>query len=163
MTEFPLVEYDAGEERWVALHHPFTSPRPEDVERLEEEPAAVRARAYDVVLNGAELGGGSIRIHDRRLQQRVFALLGMDADEAAARFGHLLDALRYGAPPHGGIALGLDRMVMMMTGAGSLRDVIAFPKTTSAACLMTDAPGPVDAGQLAELGLSLTGEAGEES
>lgn len=163
VTDFPLVEYDAGEERWVALHHPFTSPRSEDVERLEEEPAAVRARAYDVVLNGAELGGGSIRIHDRDLQQRVFALLGMDAEEAAARFGHLLDALRYGAPPHGGIALGLDRMVMMMTGASSLRDVIAFPKTTSAACLMTDAPGPVDAGQLAELGLSVTGEAGEES
>jgi aspartyl-tRNA synthetase len=152
VTEFPLVEWDGT--RWQAVNHPFTSPDPRDLERWESAPGTMRARAYDVVLDGFELGGGSIRIHDAALQQRAFDLLGIAPAEARERFGFLLDALRFGAPPHGGIALGLDRIVMLMAGAASLRDVIAFPKTTSASCLMTDAPGPVDARQLAELGLA---------
>jgi len=156
VTEFPLVEWDAAEERWNSCNHPFTAPLTEDLGRLDTSPGSVRARAYDVVLNGVELGGGSIRIHDSDLQRRVFHLLGMSDEEARSRFGFLLDALRYGAPPHGGIALGLDRLVMLMAGATSLRDVIAFPKTTSATCLMTNAPSSVDRRQLAELGISLT-------
>ncbi|HSM51968.1 MAG TPA: aspartate--tRNA ligase, partial [Thermoanaerobaculia bacterium] len=138
--EFPLLERDAEAGRWAAMHHPFTSPDPRDLAWLESDPGRVRARAYDVVLNGTELGGGSIRIHEREVQERVFRLLGIEAAEARERFGFLLDALRLGAPPHGGLALGLDRMVMLMAGAGSLRDVIAFPKTASATCLMTEAP-----------------------
>jgi aspartyl-tRNA synthetase len=137
------------------MHHPFTSPDPRDLDRLESDPGSVRARAYDVVLNGTELGGGSIRIHDPRVQSRVFRLLGIGEEEARRRFGFLLDALRFGAPPHGGLALGLDRLVMMMAGAGSLRDVIAFPKTASATDLMTDAPSAVDEAQLAELGIAI--------
>ncbi len=155
VTEFPLLDWDAEEQRWVAMHHPFTSPDPRDLERLESDPGAVRARAYDVVLNGTELGGGSIRIHDREIQERVFRLLGISEAEARARFGFLHDALRLGAPPHGGLALGLDRMVMLMVGAPSLRDVIAFPKTASATCLMTEAPSTVDARQLKELGIAI--------
>ncbi|MDX1502132.1 MAG: aspartate--tRNA ligase [Thermoanaerobaculia bacterium] len=161
--DFPLVEWNADEERWDACNHPFTAPRPEDEHLLEEAPASVLSRGYDVVLDGIELGGGSIRIHRRELQQRAFALLGIDAEEAEERFGWLLDALRYGAPPHGGIALGLDRLVMMLAGASSLRDVIAFPKTTSATCLMTDAPSAVDPRQLAELGLSGGGRPDDDS
>ncbi|MGH9464412.1 MAG: aspartate--tRNA ligase [Thermoanaerobaculia bacterium] len=153
VTEFPLVEWDAGLERWLSVNHPFTSPDPRDLERWTSDPGALRARAYDVVLDGFELGGGSIRIHDAELQQRAFELLGIGAAEARDRFGFLLDALRFGAPPHGGIALGLDRIVMLMAGATSLRDVIAFPKTTSASCLMTAAPSRVDPRQLSELGL----------
>ena len=137
------------------MHHPFTSPRPLDLERLESDPGTVMALAYDVVLNGTELGGGSIRIHDREVQERVFRVLGIGEEEARARFGFLLDALRFGAPPHGGLALGLDRMVMLMAGANSLRDVIAFPKTASATCLMTEAPSTVDARQLDELGIAV--------
>ncbi len=155
VTDFPLLEWNAEDGRWYAMHHPFTSPDPRDLERLESDPGTVRARAYDVVLNGVELGGGSIRIHDPRVQSRVFRQLGIEEDEARQRFGFLLDALRFGAPPHGGLALGLDRIAMMLAGAGSLRDVIAFPKTASASCLMTEAPSVVDAGQLAELGIAL--------
>ncbi len=161
VTEFPLVERGGEDEPWQACNHPFTSPDPRDLERLEDDPGSVRARAYDVVLDGVELGGGSIRIHQRPLQERVFELLGIGAEEARERFGFLLDALSYGAPPHGGLALGLDRIVMLMAGAGSLRDVIAFPKTTSATCLMTEAPAAVDGGQLRELGLGVQ-EGGEE-
>jgi len=155
VTDFPLLEWDEETKRYYACHHPFTSPRPDDVERLESDPASVRARAYDVVMDGLELGGGSIRIHDAALQRRVFAALGIGEEEARHRFGFLLQAFRFGAPPHGGLALGLDRLVMLMAGRDSIRDVIAFPKTTAGNCLMTEAPSVVDADQLAELGLKL--------
>ncbi len=151
--DFPLVTWNGDEGRWNATHHPFTSPRMEDLDRLESDPGSVLSRAYDVVLNGNEIGGGSIRIHDRDVQKRVLAVLGIDAAEAERRFGFLFEALSYGAPPHGGIALGVDRIVMLMAGAASLRDVIAFPKTASAVCLMTEAPSTVDQEQLLELGL----------
>ncbi|MEO8195400.1 MAG: aspartate--tRNA ligase [Thermoanaerobaculia bacterium] len=155
VTGFPLLEWGAEEKRWFSMHHPFTSPELAGVAALADDPGALRARAYDVVLNGTELGGGSIRIHDRDVQEQVFRLLGIGEQEARERFGFLLDALRLGAPPHGGLALGLDRIVMLMTGAPSLRDVIAFPKTASASCLLTEAPSAVDARQLRELGLLL--------
>jgi aspartyl-tRNA synthetase len=155
VTDFPLLEWDEETKRYYACHHPFTSPRPDDVERLESDPAAVRARAYDVVMDGLELGGGSIRIHDAALQRRVFKALGIGEEEAQHRFGFLLQAFRYGAPPHGGVAFGLDRIVMVMAGRDSIRDVIAFPKTTAGNCLMTEAPSTVDAGQLAELGIAV--------
>jgi len=161
VTEFPVFEWDAEEKRWDATHHPFTSPDPRDLDRLESAPGSVRARAYDVVLDGLELGGGSIRMHDPALQSRVFQILGIGPESAAARFGFFLDALRYGAPPHGGIALGLDRIVMLLAGATSLREVIAFPKTASATDLMTDAPSGVDAKQLAELGIAVVPETAE--
>jgi aspartyl-tRNA synthetase len=153
VTDFPLLEWDEDDGRFYAMHHPFTSPRVEDEGLLDSEPGAAHARAYDVVMDGVELGGGSIRIHDPELQRKVFAALGIDEAEAETRFGFLLEAFRYGVPPHGGIALGLDRMVMLMAGRESIRDVIAFPKTTSATCLMTHAPSSVDAKQLDELGL----------
>jgi len=155
VVDFPLLEFSAEEQRWVARHHPFTSPRPEDVDLLEKDPEAVLARAYDIVLNGSEIGGGSIRIHDQELQRRAFAAMGIGEEEAQNKFGFLLSALRFGAPPHGGLAMGLDRIIMIMTGAHSIRDVIAFPKTTRGACLMTEAPSPVDDRQLAELGIAV--------
>ncbi|MDA8017365.1 MAG: aspartate--tRNA ligase [Thermoanaerobaculia bacterium] len=155
VTEFPLVEWDEEEGRWFAMNHPFTAPDPRDLDLLDTAPQEVRSRGYDVIMDGVELGGGSIRIHTPDLQQRAFELLGIDAEEARSRFGFLLDALRYGAPPHGGIALGLDRMIMLMAGTPSIRDVILFPKTARATCLMTEAPSPVEAKQLEELGLQV--------
>ena len=155
VTDWPLVEWNEDQQRWDSLHHPFTSPRPEDVEKLDSDPGSVTARAYDIVCNGIELGGGSIRIHNSGVQRKMFSLLGISAEDAQDRFGFLLDGLRYGAPPHGGIALGLDRIVMMLCGAASLREVIAFPKTQRGTCPLTDAPAVVDDKQLAELGLRI--------
>jgi aspartyl-tRNA synthetase len=153
VTDFPLFEWNADEQRWDSLHHPFTSPREEDLPRLASDPGSVRARAYDVVLNGWELGGGSIRIHDRETQATVFRLLGLSDEQARLRFGFFLEALEYGTPPHGGLALGLDRIVAMLAGEASIREVIPFPKTTQAVDLMSDAPSTVDAAQLRELRL----------
>jgi len=153
VEEFPLVEWNPDEKRWDSLHHPFTSPDPRDLDLLESDPGRVRSRAYDVVMDGLELGGGSIRIHRRDLQERVFKLLGISPEEAESRFGFLLRALQYGAPPHGGLAIGFDRLIMKMTGSPSIRDVILFPKTAKAQCLMTEAPSTVDERQLAELGI----------
>ena len=153
VTDFPLFEWNADEQRWDSLHHPFTSPREEDLPNLASDPGSVRARAYDVVLNGWELGGGSIRIHDRETQATVFRLLGLSDEQAKLRFGFFLEALEYGTPPHGGLALGLDRIVAMLAGESSIREVIPFPKTTQAVDLMSDAPSTVDAAQLRELRL----------
>ena len=158
ITDFPLLDWDEEAQRWVAMHHPFTSPHPQDVAKLQSAPGEVRAQAYDLVLNGFELGGGSIRIHDRAIQSALFERLGIGSEEAEAKFGFLLRALRHGAPPHGGLAFGLDRIVMLLAGATSLRDVIAYPKTASASCLLTEAPSAVDTDQLRELGLALCSE-----
>jgi aspartyl-tRNA synthetase len=156
VTDFPLFEWHEEDRRFYSCHHPFTAPQEEDLAKLESDPLAVRARAYDLVVNGAEIGGGSIRIHSRELQDRVFAVLGISPEEARRKFEFLRQALSFGAPPHGGIALGVERMLMVMSGASSIRDVIAFPKTTSAADLMSGAPSPLDDAQLAELSLRLT-------
>ncbi len=155
IVEFPMFAYDEQEKVWAAMHHPFTSPRPQDRELLASEPGKCRAQAYDLVINGVEAGGGTIRIHDQPLQQQVFRLLGIDEEAARVRFGFLLDALQFGAPPHGGIALGIDRLVMLLGGLDSIRDCIAFPKTQRATDLMTGAPGPVDPRQLQELGIKI--------
>jgi aspartyl-tRNA synthetase len=157
VVEFPMFAFDQEEKRWAAMHHPFTAPRPQDVELLKTDPGRCRAQAYDFVINGCEAGGGTIRIHDQEQQQQVFELLGIDRTQARERFGFLLDALQFGAPPHGGIALGIDRCVMLFGGLTNIRDCIAFPKTQKATDLMTEAPGPVDPRQLRELGIKMAG------
>ena len=155
ITEFPLLEYSEEEDRFVAMHHPFTMPMEEDLALLDSDPGAVRAKAYDIVLNGTELGGGSVRIHQADIQSKMFKILGFTEEKAQEQFGFLLDAFRYGVPPHAGLAYGLDRVVMWMVGAESIRDVIAFPKVKDASCLMSEAPAPVDAKQLEELGIDI--------
>lgn len=164
VTEFPMFEYSEEEGRYLAMHHPFTSPMDEDLDAfMNGEVATVRAKAYDMVLNGCELGGGSIRIHRDDIQEQTFKLLSLDKEMAQERFGFLLDAFKYGAPPHGGLAFGLDRLIMLLTGAESIRDVIAFPKVKDASCLLTDAPNIVDEVQLAELGIAITADPLEKS
>jgi aspartyl-tRNA synthetase len=155
VLDFPMFEWDEEEKRWNAMHHPFTAPADGHEDLLASDPGAARAKAHDMVLNGWEIGGGSVRIHRADVQQKVFKALNIGADEAQAKFGFLLDALQYGAPPHGGIAFGLDRIVALMAGADSIRDVIAFPKTQRAQCLLTHAPSAVDEKQLRELHIRL--------
>ena len=161
VTEFPLLEYSEEENRYVAMHHPFTMPMEEDLPLLDTDPGAVRAKAYDIVLNGTELGGGSVRIHQADVQEKMFEVLGFTPERAKEQFGFLLEAFQYGVPPHAGLAYGLDRVIMLMVGADSIRDVIAFPKVKDASCLMMEAPSPVDPKQLEELQIAVA-EAGEE-
>ncbi len=151
ITEFPLLEYSEEEERFVAMHHPFTMPMEEDWEYIDSDPGRVRAKAYDIVLNGVELGGGSVRIHQGDIQSKMFEVLGLDPEVAQERFGFLLDAFKYGVPPHAGLAYGLDRLVMLLVKADSIREVIAFPKVKDASCLMTQAPNVIPEKQLEEL------------
>lgn len=153
VTDFPLLEWSGEDGRWYAMHHPFTSPMDEDMDKLESDPGSVRAKAYDLVLNGSEIGGGSIRIHSAEMQARIFRRLGISDEEATSRFGFFLEALEYGTPPHGGIALGLDRIIALLANEASIREVIAFPKTATAVDLMSDAPSTVDPKQLRELHL----------
>ena len=158
VTEFPLLEYSEEEDRYVAMHHPFTMPMEEDLQYLDSDPGRVRAKAYDIVLNGVEMGGGSVRIHQADIQSKMFEVLSFTPERAQEQFGFLLKAFKYGVPPHAGLAYGLDRMVMLMVGADSIRDVIAFPKVKDASCLMTEAPAPVDGKQLEELGIQVAEE-----
>ena len=153
VTSFPMFKFDEKEKRFMAMHHPFTAPRVEDIDKLESDPAAVLSRGYDLTLNGHEIAGGSIRIHSPDIQKKAFSLLGLSLDEAEEKFGFLVEALTYGAPPHGGIAFGFDRLVMLLTGSNNIRDVIAFPKTTSALSLMDGSPDTVSKEQLDELGI----------
>jgi aspartyl-tRNA synthetase len=156
VVEFPMFERDAENNRWSAMHHPFTAPRDQDLAMLASDPGKTRAKAYDLIINGHEAGGGTIRIHDNKTQQQVFGLLGLDEKSAQERFGFLLDALKYGAPPHGGIALGIDRVVMLFAGLDNIRDCIAFPKTQKAYDMMTEAPNEVELIQLKELGIEIS-------
>ena len=162
VTEFPLLEYSEEEDRYVAMHHPFTMPREEDIPLLDSDPGAVRAKAYDIVLNGTELGGGSVRIHQGDIQEKMFEVLGFTPERANEQFGFLLDAFKYGVPPHAGLAYGLDRVIMLMVGADSIRDVIAFPKVKDASCLMMEAPSEVDVKQLEELHIAVVPEEKEQ-
>ena len=155
VVDFPMFEWDEGADRWIPLHHPFTAPKEEHLELLESDPGACHSRAYDMVLNGTELGGGSMRIFRSQVQMRVFELLGISDEEAEDKFGFLVNALKYGCPPHGGLAFGLDRLVMLMAGAQSIREVMAFPKTQTASCPLTDAPSAVADTQLRELNIRL--------
>ena len=155
VVDFPLFDWNDDKERWDSLHHPFTSPNPEDVKLLNTAPGEVRSWGYDIVMNGYELGGGSVRIHDRDMQAKIFELLGLSATEAEEKFGFLMNAFKYGAPPHGGMAFGFDRIVMLLVGSNQIRDVIAFPKTTSAMSLMDESPSNVDSNQLNELGIKI--------
>ena len=155
VVDFPMFDWDENAKRWTSLHHPFTAPAEDDLDKLDSDPGVCNSRAYDIILNGTELGGGSIRIHSPEVQEKVFHALGISDEEAQDKFGFLLEALKYGCPPHGGIALGLDRMVMLMTGAASIREVMAFPKTQSASCLLTQAPSPVSDTQLRDLNIKI--------
>ena len=158
VTEFPLLEWNEDENRYTAMHHPFTMPMEEDLPYIDSDPGRVRAKAYDIVLNGTELGGGSVRIFQDDIQEKMFECLGFTKEQAHERFGFLLDAFKYGVPPHAGLAYGLDRLIMLITGEESIRDVIAFPKVKDASCLMTEAPAPVDNVQLEELSIQLKPE-----
>jgi aspartyl-tRNA synthetase len=162
VTEFPLLEWSEEDNRFYAKHHPFTSPMDEDMQYLDSDPGRVRAKAYDIVLNGTELGGGSIRIHDQAVQTKMFEMLGMSQEEAQLKFGFLLEAFKYGVPPHGGLAFGLDRLVTLMLGLEDIRDVIAFPKVQNASELMSRCPAPADPKALEELGIAVVGKKEEQ-
>jgi len=155
VVDFPLFDWNEEHEKWDSLHHPFTSPNFEDIKQLDNNPGEVRSLGYDIVMNGYEIGGGSIRIHSKELQSKIFKLLNINDKEADEKFGFLMDAFKYGAPPHGGMAFGFDRLIMLLVGSKQIRDVIAFPKTTSAMSLMDDSPSIVDEKQLSELSLSI--------